>query len=132
MLSVKDPAQLCAESELTCYHLWLRTSKLVEATSQFCFKNEHRFSIKYKYFPRTFTGSPAKGTQTLNQRCSSVESRYFMVYIIIYICDIYCWLVNQDLVSLSCFKQSWNCPLKFTPSIWKSVRRAWIYKLTKE
>ena len=42
-----------------------------------------------------FTESAAKGIQTMNQRCSSVETRHFMVYIniymiyMIYIYDIY-------------------------------------------
>ena len=38
------------------------------------------FQLKNKYFPRKFTESAAKETQTPNQRCSSVETPHFMVY----------------------------------------------------
>ena len=37
--------------------------------------------LKNRYFPRKFTESAAKGTQTRNQRLSSVETQHFMVYI---------------------------------------------------
>ena len=63
MLSLKGRTQCFAESKLICDHLWLKKPvtyclivttyekevdnfKLVEAASQFWFKNEHRFSIK--------------------------------------------------------------------------------------
>ena len=43
------------------------------------------FQIKNRYFPRKFTESVYKGTQTPNQMCSLVENRHFMVYLNIYI-----------------------------------------------
>ena len=54
------------------------------------------FQLKSRCFPRKFTESlsAAKGTQTLNQKCSSVETRHFMVHINIYIYDIYDLHIN--------------------------------------
>ena len=63
MLSVKDCAQRCAESKpylrlsmpqepvascfiVTTYKKQVDKLKSVEPGSQYCFKNEHRFSIK--------------------------------------------------------------------------------------
>ena len=52
---------------------------LVEVANQFCFNNEHLFSIfgkfKNKDFPRKFTESATVGTQTSNQSCRSVETQ---------------------------------------------------------
>ena len=42
------------------------------------------FLLRNRYFPRKFTEHAAKGTQTSNQRCRSVENRNFIVYIDIY------------------------------------------------
>ena len=54
---------------------------LVEVANQFCFNNEHRFSIfgkfKNKDFLRQFTESTAVGTQTSNQSCRSVETQTY-------------------------------------------------------
>ena len=47
------------------------------------------FQLKNRYFPRKFTESAAKGTQTTSQMCSLAETRHFMVYVNIYIYDIY-------------------------------------------
>ena len=54
---------------------------LVEVGNQFCFNNEHCFSIpgkfKNKDFFRKFTESTAVGTQTSNQSCRSVETQTY-------------------------------------------------------
>ena len=57
--------------------------KLVEAS--FVSEMNIDLQLKNRYFPRKFTESAAKGTQTRNQRLSSVETQHFMVYTNIYI-----------------------------------------------
>ena len=51
--------------------------------ASFVSKMNIAFLLKNRYFPRKFAKSAAKGSQTSNQRCSSVEIRHFVV------CDIY-------------------------------------------
>ena len=81
----QEPVSSC--SIVTTYKQQVDKLKLGEAASQFCFKNELRFSIKEQCFPRKFTENAAKGTQTPKQRCSLVETQHFMAYTNIY--DIY-------------------------------------------
>ena len=74
----QEPPSFCLI--VTTYKKQVDKRKLVEAASQFCFKNELHFSIKDRYFPRKFTeNAAAKETQTPNQRCSSGETRHFVV-----------------------------------------------------
>ena len=67
----QEPVSSCLI--VTTYKKQVDKLKLVEAASLFWSKNEHHFQIKNGYFPRRFTESAAKGTQTSNQKCSSVE-----------------------------------------------------------
>ena len=66
---------------LTTYKEQVDKLNLVEVENQFCFNNEHRFSIfgkfKNKDFPRKFTEIATVGTQTSNQRCRSVETQTY-------------------------------------------------------
>ena len=48
------------------------------------------FLLTNRYFPRKFAESAAKGSQTLNQRWSSVETQHFVVCDIWYI-HVYIW-----------------------------------------
>ena len=66
------------------------------------------FKLKNRYFPRKFTESAAKGTITLNQRWSSVETLHFMIYINTYMIIYNTW--PGFCSKLSSFKQHWNFP----------------------
>ena len=69
---------------VTTYKKQVDKLKLVEAARQLysCVsKMNIAFQLKSRYFPRKFTESAAKGTQTPSQRCSSVETRHSMVCI---------------------------------------------------
>ena len=68
----QEPVSSCLI--VTTYKKQVDKLKLVKAASLSWFKNEHHFSIKEWIFPRRFTESATKGTQTLNQKCSSAET----------------------------------------------------------
>ena len=89
MRSVKDCAQCCAESKpylrssmtqepvascftVTTYKKQVDKLKSVEPGSQYFSKMNIAFQLKNRYFPRKFTQSAAKGTQTPNLRCSYI------------------------------------------------------------
>ena len=99
---VQEP--LCSFLIVTTCKKRVDKLKLLKAASQFCFKNKNRFFFKSRYFPRNFTGSPAKGTQTSNQRYSSVETWHFMVYINIYMIHmmyiIYIYIYMNKCISI--------------------------------
>ena len=58
---------------VTTYKKQVDKLKLIEAVS-LGLKMNITFQLKNGYFPRRFTESAAKGTQTLNQKCSSAET----------------------------------------------------------
>ena len=55
--------------------------KLVEVANQFSSKLNIGFQLKNRYFSRKFIKGAAKGTQTPNQRCSSVITQQFIYHI---------------------------------------------------
>ena len=101
--------------------------------ASFVWKMKVAFQLKNKYFPTKLTESAAKETETLNRRCSSVETRHFteciIYYIIIYYIYIYIYiacLLTWICSKLCCFKRPWNCPFlkHFALLVWKSMWRA--------
>ena len=77
--SSKTQERLNSRLVLATYKEQVDKLNLAEVANQFCFDNEHRFSIfgkfKNKDFSRKFTESVPVGTQTSNQRCRSVEAQ---------------------------------------------------------
>ena len=78
----QEPVSSCLI--VTTYKKQVDKLKLVEAASHFSSKMNIAFQLKNRYFPRKFTESAAKGTETPSQMCSLAETRHFMVYVNIY------------------------------------------------
>ena len=62
---------------LAAYKKQVDKLNLAGAANQFCFDNEHHFSISGKFknkdFPGKFTERAVAGTQTSNQRCRNSD-----------------------------------------------------------
>ena len=79
----QEPVTSCVI--VTAYKKQVDERKQLKQQASFASKRNIGFQLKNRFFPRQFTESTAKGTQTTNQRCSSVETPHFMVYVYIYI-----------------------------------------------
>ena len=73
----QEPVSSCLT--VTTYKKQVDKLKLLKQQASFVSKMNTAFQLKKRYFRRKFIESAAKGTQTPNQKCSSVETRYFMV-----------------------------------------------------